>query len=261
MMFSSYDTKVIPDIIITDHPLSKVIMSEFAQGFKSQKYFHINNYKLQSRPIASYGYLRGVGDLYKKSGDFWYIDHGYFKQSSRSFQNKVIVKNLDGYFRIVNNNFWHSNFKKMPSIRFDKLNINVSPQKSNGDYILISEPTTQAAQYYNLKDWTSKTILRLKKYTDRPVIIHNRSSNIPLDQLLANAWAFVSDHSSAGFLALAKGIPAVYTNKSLEYIGRIEDIEKLNIDENIFFYLAYGQWKLDEIRSGEAWEFLSNNNI
>ena len=50
----------------------------------------------------------------------------------------------------------------------------------------------------------------IKKFSDRKVVIHNRNSNIPLNFLLEDAWAFVSDHSSAGFLSMLRGVPAVF---------------------------------------------------
>ena len=40
-------------------------------------------------------------------------------------------------------------------------------------------------------------------------------------------------------------------------IGSIDQIEKGNINYTILNNLAYGQWNMNEIDSGEAWEFLS----
>ena len=40
-------------------------------------------------------------------------------------------------------------------------------------------------------------------------------------------------------------------------MNKLEDIEKHEINYSIFNNLAYGQWTLEEIRSGEAWDTLS----
>ena len=56
-----------------------------------------------------------------------------------------------------------------------------------------------------------KKQLIIKKFTDRKIIIHSRRSEIKLDELLENAWAFVSDHSSAGFKSMIEGVPALLT--------------------------------------------------
>ena len=45
--------------------------------------------------------------------------------------------------------------------------------------------------------------------------------------------------------------------------GRPDEIEKIEnheINYNALNNLAYGQWTLKEIASGEAWEFLSKQN-
>ena len=40
-------------------------------------------------------------------------------------------------------------------------------------------------------------------------------------------------------------------------ISKIKDIEDPKIDYKIFNNLAYGQWTLKEMESGEAWETIS----
>ena len=42
---------------------------------------------------------------------------------------------------------------------------------------------------------------------------------------------------------------------------KIEDIENPKINYKIFNNLAYGQWTLKEMETGEAWESISNNNF
>jgi len=244
--------------VITNHIINQTIMKNFALGLGDNKIYPIERFFDFDHPVASYGYLRGVGDLYKKCKEFWYLDHGYFKQSSRKFQgNKVLINQFDGYFRIVHNNFFHDASVNFSCDRFEKLNLDIKPQKKDGDYIILSEPTDDVKSFYNLENWTDNTIKLIKKYSDRKIIIHSRDSNILLTELLPQAFAFVSDHSSAGFLAMLQGVPAYFTNSTLSNIGKIQDIENYTINEKIFFNLAYCQWTLKEIQSGEAWQFIS----
>ncbi len=100
----------------------------------------------------------------------------------------------------------------------------------------------------------------VKQYTDREIIVHNKYSKEPLNSLLKNAWAFVSLQSTAGFKAMLNGIPSFFTEKTLEKICKIQDIENPTINFNIFYNLAYGQWTLEEMASGEAWESISKNS-
>ena len=99
----------------------------------------------------------------------------------------------------------------------------------------------------------------VKKYSDRKLVVHNKFSKEPLNILLKKAWAFVSLQSTAGFIAMSDGVPSFFTESTLKHIGKIENIENPIIDYNIFNNLAYGQWTIDEIGSGEAWENISKN--
>ena len=245
-----------PIVIYTDHEINRTLCYNFAKGSNSLM-CHVNNFKDFDKSIATYGYSRGTGEVIKKVKNFIYMDHGYFRQSKRKFVgDKVQIIDLDGYFRIVKNNFWHDGSGTKPNDRFNKLSIDIKDIKKGGDYIILSEPVLEATNFYNLHNWKENTIKKIKKYSDRKIILHNRTSEVKLDDLLKNAWAFVSDHSSAGLKAMLEGIPSYFTNPTLSKIGSIENIEKHEINYNVFNNLAYGQWTLKEIESGEAWENL-----
>ena len=107
--------------------------------------------------------------------------------------------------------------------------------------------------------WTEDTTRLVKKYSDRRIIVHNKLSKNPLSSLLKDAWAFVSLQSTAGFTAMTNGVPSYFTEKTLSHIGKIQNIENPIIDHKIFNNLAYGQWTLKEMETGEAWENISSN--
>ena len=79
----------------------------------------------------------------------------------------------------------------------------------------------------------------------------------PIDKALSNAWALVTDHSNAAVDALSEGIPVIFTN-SARILGNIEDIENPPMNREFFNNLAYQQWTLEEIRSGEAWDYVGD---
>ena len=60
-------------------------------------------------------------------------------------------------------------------------------------------------------------------------------------------------------MAMSHGVPSFFTESTLRNIGKIENIENPIIDYNIFNNLAYGQWTIKEIETGEAWEIISKN--
>ncbi len=249
--------KELPIAIYTDHSISKTLCYSFALGSKSLM-CHVNNFKEYNKTIITYGVLRGTGELLKKVNKYYYIDHGYFNQSKRVFENKKTnVIDLDGYFRIVFNNLIFNNKGKHSSDRLNKLNLKFKNKKKSGQYIILSEPSDAMKKFYNVKNWTEETIKLIKNFSDRKIIIHNKFSKVSLNDLLLDAWAFVSLQSTAGFKAMIYGVPAYFTDKTLRAISKIEEIEKHEINYEIFNSLAYSQWTINEIKSGEAWEFIS----
>ena len=246
-----------PIVIYTDHIINKTLCYNFAKGSNSLL-CHVSNFKEYDKTIATYGVLRGTFEIIEKVNNFYYIDHGYFNQSNRKFEsNRTNVMDLDGYFRIVYNNFIHNGEGDYPNDRLKKLNLNFIDQAKTGEIIILSEPSKAMKKIYKAYNWVEETIEIIKKYSDRKIIVHNKFSKTPLDKLLKNAWSFVSLQSTAGFTAMVNGIPAYFTEPSLQNINRIEEIESPKINYKIFNNLAYGQWTLNEIKSGEAWEAIS----
>ena len=250
----------IPNCVVTDHFMSKKVVGSFAKGINTTP-ININEFRDFSKPLATYGILRGTRDLFHKIKYFYYIDHGYFSSSLRSFaQGKTFIESLDGYFRVVKNDFFHSGKGNCKSDRFNKLNIKIKEKRNSGEFVILSEPSIYVKKFFQLDDWVKKTIAEISKYTDRKIYVHNKQSKIPLDLLLNKAWAFVSDQSTAGFKAMLAGVPAHFTNKKLKEINSIKEIEDGDIKTNIFYNLAYGQWTLNEMQSGETWEYIKKIN-
>ena len=131
--------KELPIAIYTDHSINKTLCYSFALGSKSLM-CHVNNFKEYNKTIITYGVLRGTGELLKKVNNYYYIDHGYFNQSKRVFENKKTdVIDLDGYFRIVFNNLIFNNKGKHSSDRLNKLNLKFKNKKNPMNYIGIKE--------------------------------------------------------------------------------------------------------------------------
>ena len=240
--------------------MNKTLCYNFAKGSNSLM-CHINDFKDYDQTIATYGVLRGTFETIQKVKNYYYMDHGYFNQSNRKFENKrTNVLDMNGYFRIVYNNLIHNGEGNYPDDRLKKLKLNFVETKNYGDNIILSEPSETMKKIYNAHNWVNDTKKIVKKFSDRKIIVHNKFSKKPLDELLKNAWSFVSLQSTAGFKAMLSGIPAYFTETSLKKINRIEDLENPKINYNIFNNLAYGQWTLKEIESGEAWETISKKN-
>jgi len=249
-------------VIQTNHWINKEVTNSFAHGLNLNKIDIKNFQHKENETVVTYGIKRGTEKILKQSKSYIYIDHGYFGSSDRKFVNGTTrINNLDGYFRLVKNDLIHSGKGNYDDKRIKKFNIQFKPIRKKGDFIIVSEPSSNIMKYLNVKNWKEKTLIELSKYTDRKIYIHNKQSPMPLNLLLERAWAFVSLQSTAGFKAMISGVPAHYTYEKLQHINPIQNIEKGNINYQIFNNLAYGQWTLKEIRSGESNNYINNNII
>ena len=77
-----------PIVIYTDHIMNRTLCYNFAKGSDSLL-SHVNNFKEFDKTIATYGVLRGTLEVINKVKNFYYMDHGYFNQSERIFENKL----------------------------------------------------------------------------------------------------------------------------------------------------------------------------
>ena len=60
-----------PIVLYTDHSINRYLCYNFAKGSGSQM-CHVNNFKDFSKSIATYGYLRGAGEVIHKVKKYFY---------------------------------------------------------------------------------------------------------------------------------------------------------------------------------------------
>lgn len=242
----------------TNHFINQTVVQFFSKslGFPL---LNISEYKNNENVFVSYGILRGAGNIIKKRREnFIYIDHGYFNASARRFtkEKHTILGSLDGYFRVVKNDLYFNNFTiTNDKKRFNDLGINLKDRKS-GEIVILSEPTENTLNFLELNKWKEETIKEIKKYTDREIIVHNKFSEVSLKYLLDKAFAFVSCQSTAGFHAVAEGVPAFFTHNSLKRFGDIKDIEKNQLNHDLLYAASNTQWKLKEFFTDEFEQYI-----
>ncbi len=243
----------------TNHFVNQTVIQFFSKGLGVPLY-ELNNYEESNKLFASYGILRGTGDIIKeRKKNFIYIDHGYINLSSRKFtkERNTILNDLEGYFRIIKDDlYFNKNLTFNNRNRFDKLKISLK-EKKKGEIIILSEPTEYTLNFLELNNWKEKTIEEIKKYTDKEIIVHNKFSETPLKALLQKAYAFVSCQSTAGFMSIIEGVPAFFTHSSLKKYGDIKDIEQNNLNYDLLYSAANSQWKLKEFFSDDFKEYIN----
>jgi len=199
------------------------------------------------------------------------MDTGYFG-------NHATPTNPHGwkiYHRIVKNDLQHGMIKDRPPDRWQKLNIPIKPWKKGGKKILIAAPDEKPCKFYGIdKDtWINETIEKIKSFTDRPIIIRDRAKSRLQrevhDTLKAalndDVFSLVTFNSVAATESVLFGIPAFVlapTNAATP-VSRTD----LSMIENPYYaeddlrykwacHLAYGQFHISEIKSGQAKKML-----
>ena len=226
-------------------------------------------YEESTLPLCFRGILKKkiIQQCWKDSRDFYFMDTGYFG-------NEATPSNPNGYkiwHRIVKNNLQHHKLTYRPSDRWEALNKKILPWKKNGRKILIAAPDEKPCKFYGvvLEDWINETVDTLKKYTDRPIEIRQRSK-LRIDRTISNTlqsaldndvFALVTFNSNAATESILYGIPTFVLAPvnaafpvSGDNLSKIENPVYPSDDERFLWacHLAYGQFSINELRSGKA---------
>lgn len=167
----------------------------------------------------------------------------------------------------------------------NKLGISLKPWRTQGNHILICLQRHGGWSMRGLStiEWLHQTIEKIKKYSDRPIIVRAHpgdkkiksflkisyknvriSTNDSLLEDFKNAWATIVYNSSPSVASLIEGIPAFITDPYPEHSQTfgISNTD-LSLLENPLMpdrqkwieRLSMCHWSFDELKSGEAWKF------
>lgn len=201
--------------------------------------------------------------------EFLYMDSGYFG-------NRVSSQNPHGWklwHRIVPNNLQHGNIVARPADRWERHGIELKSWQS-GRKILVAAPDEKPCKFYGieLEKWLADTVATIKRHTDRPVEIRQRTKNRQVrvanafEHALADVHAVVTFNSIAATEAVIQGVPAFVlapSNAALPVANT--DLSKIDTPwlaprdqvEAWAHHLAYGQFHISELQSGLAKEILN----
>lgn len=175
---------------------------------------------------------------------------------------------------------WHNDASVIPDHspeRWNALCIDLKPFRTTGKHILIAPNRSFGVPGRIMPDnWVDDVTKRLRKLTDREIRVRphpgNNAPAKPLAEDLKDASEVVIWSSSAGVHALVAGIPVVC--EAPYWICKDTDMD--GFATNDFFYddaelfnamrkrvlnrLAWGQWSVEEIKSGQAFSHLLRKN-
>ena len=240
--------------------------------------------------VLIHGILRGTGhvirEAIKSKIDYYYIDHAYFNAGYKGqFWNRISKNNLSiNYSKNVSDERWKIFSKDLKIKPWRKEN-------ERGKNILIIPPTSAIKWFFNVKDWYKNLIIYLaKNYGDdflkkvkvrikpnEPIVDENgnllgikelkKEHEIPIEEDLENASLVIAFNSNVALEATRKGIPVIVDNSNAcnsisFYISDLNsslDNPKFNQEPdriNLFKWLSYCQFNINEIENGTAWDII-----
>lgn len=230
---------------------SRVIMDAFSEGCKGQI---VPPTQLFDGPAAMYGILRGTDQIIRQcewvERDYYYVDHGYLGAG-----------HYRGHYRVTKNGRQadiRENQDMLPPDRINQLGISPRPWVRRGNHVLVIPITGAIGQFYGIDEeaWLKSITQDISKHTDRPIVVKPKWHG-SIKDYLKGCWCVVTHSSNVAVDAIVNGIPAVVTGESAcEAVSwRMADIESPQWPERDWWLraLAYHQWTLDEMRSGECW--------
>lgn len=209
---------------------------------------------------------------------FLYKDPGNTKTYLRFSFDGIFPTTGEYFDSVVDKGHWQ---EIKSNIGFD-----LKPWRTDGKHILICLQRNGgwSMQGLDVMDWCVKTILEIKKYSNRPIIVRAHPGdknaknylklNAPDVKISTNqnilddfktAWATITYNSSPGVASAIEGIPVFVTDpfpensQSLKVCNTsLKDIENPIMPERQDWIerIAMSHWSFKDLESGKAWSHI-----
>lgn len=261
----------------TDYPA--MVMAAWPESRFLEKQRYRDEQDSIQGPILVRGISSGkiCDDARARGLDYYFMETGYLG-------NYRCDNNLTGrkiYHRIVKNAMQHSAIWDVPDDRWRDLvkfnpNMRYRGWKRSGSKILVVLSTEKPFQYYghDRDNWIRMVTDTLRQHTDRPIVFRQKASrgertnDTIYHALDDDVYALVTYQSVAAVEAVQYGIPVfALAPTAADPVGNknLSMIESPHRPDEDFVYkwlssIAYGQFSLDEILTGQAWKMVLEND-
>jgi hypothetical protein len=168
------------------------------------------------------------------------------------------------HYRWTLNNFQMQEIRDVPDDRWRELMIEsqVRPWNKNGKHIVVAHTGPEYWDVFADREWTFRTADYLKTITDRPIIIRDKTSMVPLYNDIKDAHCLVTHGSIAAVEAVVMGCPVfVDPHSTARLVGstNFADIEHpVYPDRQPWLNsLAYAQYNARELTDGTMFRLIT----
>lgn len=239
-------------------PKFEMIMRPLAAGWRSGGTCVYGFPPDDDNPVAIYGQIWGSEQLLRratlKRRPYYHIDNGYWRAGRGR---------PDGYYRFCFNGMSPAFLHDADPSRARALGVEMKPWRKHGRHILLGLPGEEYGCGIGMSmiDWISKIRHELPLLTDRPILIRERKSQIPLEHDFKNCWAVVTHSSNIAVDAVTAGIPVFVASTSSALPVGNYDLAMLEAPmmpdrEQWMNSLACQQFRPDEMASGITYDYL-----
>lgn len=261
----------------SDYPA--MVMAAYPESrFVNKSQFWAESKDIIKNPVLIRGISSGkIAKSVRENGqDYYFIETGYLG-NYRCANNRTGRK---VYHRIVKNAMQHSTIMDVPDDRWKAL-VNFNPLleykgwKRTGSKILVVLPSDKPFQYYdsNREKWIQQVEKTIKKHSDREIVWREKASrgertnDTIYDALDDDIYALVTYNSIATVEAVQHGIPAFGLAPTAADPVCSNDLTQIEnpvmpSEDTVYKWLcsiAYSQFSLDEILTGQAWKMVLEN--
>lgn len=273
---------------IPNHMRSEAVCDAMEAGIK-----RVGGDKVEVRSSLSYRWPEGdVGFFYGLADKLTralheYPTHGRVAiNADLGYWGRKDGGRFVGYHKLsVNGRHVTEYFQKRPKPRdrLDQWVGQLRPWRRSGSHILVAGMGPKGSQYegYAPQGWERRVIEIMRKHTDRPIHYRPKPNFLgaqpiqgaktvdrmaPLEQQLRGAHALVAHHSNAAIEALQYGVPVFVLEGPALLMGKsrfteIEEPVYPDGREQWFRDLAYTQWSVAEMASGDAWKYFKEDGL
>lgn len=207
------------------------------------------------------------------------LDKGYVRHAAPGGQKWC------EYWRVAVNAHHPTGYlmdQKQPHDRFNRLGLEMREWRRKGDTVIYAGSSDKYHRFNGLEEANSyarSVVSKIRKLTNRAIIYRPKPSwkdaqriegvtfSRPperIHQTLVGAHVLVTNGSNACFEAVLAGVPTIVLGEAVAKpisstsLKRIERPQLAGMDERLQWAanLAYAQWTMPEMRSGECWSHI-----
>lgn len=171
--------------------------------------------------ICCAGELAGFLSRWRAEKRTWiYWDRGYVRRLGGWWP---ALDGGSGYLRWHVNSFQLQALRDVPASRWQDLGVDLAPWRRGGRKIVVATTGPEYAKLHRSENWLAQTLATLKASTDRPILVRDKGSQVPLLRELQDAYCLVSHGSNAAVEAVIMGCPVfVHPDSAAALVGQTD---------------------------------------